>query len=162
MLHARRRRIWIRWCASCSTIDPVPRRQRSTFGSYLTMARQLLPQPRLPLIESPAMTSSNRTSGAPARSPSRRLITHQLWYYDHLLLIAPPNEMKTPPAVSHRYRRTRSNSTYEEWNRKRLTSNPSTRYGYTCSGPHGRKPTSAAAWPFSAPAAPSTAPDAGS
>ena len=110
-------------------------------------------------IESPAMTIE-RTSRRTGEITRRRLITHQLWYMDDLLLIGTSNETsRSPPAAPSATSKTGSNSTCTRNGTANVsTSNPST-WSATRSGPTGAS-TSAAAC-SSAPAAPSAAPDAG-
>lgn len=89
-------------------------------------------------IESPAMTIE-RTSRRTGEITRRRLITHQLWYMDDLLLIGTSKrDLKIAARRIVRYLKDRLKlDVHEEWNCKRLDLEPIDMVGYTFR-PHGR------------------------
>lgn len=89
-------------------------------------------------IESPAMTIE-RTSRRTGEITRRRLITHQLWYMDDLLLIGTSKrDLKIAARRTVRYLKDRLKlDVHEEWNCKRLDLEPIDMVGYTFR-PHGR------------------------
>lgn len=89
-------------------------------------------------IESPAMTIE-RTSRRTGEITRRRLITHQLWYMDDLLLIGTSKrDLKIAARRIVRYLKDALKlDVHEEWNCKRLDLEPIDMVGYTFR-PHGR------------------------
>lgn len=89
-------------------------------------------------IESPAMTIE-RISRRTGEITRRRLITHQLWYMDDLLLIGTSKrDLKIAARRIVRYLKdTLKLDVHEEWNCKRLDLEPIDMVGYTFR-PHGR------------------------
>lgn len=90
-------------------------------------------------IESPAMTIE-RTSRRTGEITRRRLITHQLWYMDDLLLIGTSKrDLKIAARRIVRYLKDALKlDVHEEWNCKRLDLEPIDMVGYTFR-PHGRQ-----------------------
>ena len=89
-------------------------------------------------IESPAMTIE-RTRRRTGEITTRRLITHQLWYMDDLLLIGTSKrDLKIAARRIVRYLKdTLKLDVHPEWNCKRLDLEPIDMVGYTFR-PHGR------------------------
>lgn len=89
-------------------------------------------------IESPAMTIE-RTSRRTGEITRRRLITHQLWYMDDLLLIGTSKrDLKIAARRIVRYLKDALKlDVHEEWNCERLDLEPIDMVGYTFR-PHGR------------------------
>lgn len=89
-------------------------------------------------IESPAMTIE-RTCRRTGEITRRRLITHQLWYMDDLLLIgSSKRDLKIAARrIVHHLQDTLKLDVHEEWNCKRLDLEPIDMVGYTFR-PHGR------------------------
>lgn len=91
-------------------------------------------------IESPAMTIE-RTSRRTGEITRRRLITHQLWYMDDLLLIGTSKrDLKIAARRTVRYLKDRLKlDVHEEWNCKRLDLEPIDMVGYTFRPPRARQ-----------------------
>lgn len=89
-------------------------------------------------IESPAMTI-DRISRRTGEITTRRLIAHQLWYMDDLLLIgSSKRDLKIAARrIVHHLQDTLKLDVHEEWNCKRLDLEPIDMVGYTFR-PHGR------------------------
>ncbi len=108
-------------------------------GSYLSQwLANYLPQPRLPL-DRIAGHDHQRTSRRTGEITRRRLITHQLWYMDDLLLIGTSKrDLKIAARRIVRYLKDALKlDVHEEWNCKRLDLEPIDMVGYTFR-PHGR------------------------
>lgn len=123
----------------CHLIDQYQGDNGLNIGSYLSqwLANYYLSR-AYHWIESEAMTS-RRSSRRTGEITSRRLITHQLWYMDDLLLIGiSKRDLKIAARRIVRYLKdTLKLDVHPEWNCKRLDREPIDMVGYTFR-PHGR------------------------
>ncbi|TPF93635.1 reverse transcriptase [Bifidobacterium sp. UTBIF-68] len=123
----------------CHLIDQYQGDNGLNIGSYLSqwLANYYLSR-AYHWIESEAMTIE-RTSRRTGEITRRRLITHQLWYMDDLLLIGTSKrDLKIVARRIVRYLKdTLKLDVHPEWNCKRLDREPIDMVGYTFR-PHGR------------------------